>query len=107
MLGKEHGALFGANSDAENETKIITGGNGYLYVYVPKPQEAVLIDRRETDDRRLSGLNLLEADFNYGTNIIQLDAYNGSEVRSVMLWSSMEDMKPLCTAFAIDKVEGK
>lgn len=107
MLGKEHGALFGANSDAENETKIITGGNGYLYVYVPKPQEAVLIDRRETDDRRLSGLNLLEADFNYGTNIIQLEAYNGSEARSVMLWSSMEDMKPLCTAFVIDKVEGK
>ena len=48
MFGNEHGALFGADSKIENEIKITSGGSGYLHVYMPYPQEGVLIEKRET-----------------------------------------------------------
>lgn len=102
MFGNEHGALFGADSKIENEIKITSGGSGYLHVYMPYPQEGVLIEKRETEEQLLSEAKVNELNFDYGTNIIQFKPYDGNDIRSFMLWSSIEEMRPLCEAFVVN-----
>ncbi|WP_320974022.1 hypothetical protein, partial [Dysgonomonas capnocytophagoides] len=102
MFGNEHSALFGADSKIENEIKITSVGSGYLHVYMPYPQEGVLIEKRDTEEQLLSEAKVNELNFDYGTNIIQFKPYDGDDIRSFMLWSSIEEMRPLCEAFVVN-----
>ena len=102
MFGNEHGALFGADSKIEDAVKISSGGSGYLHVYMPYPQKGVLIEKCETEEQLLSGAKINELDFDYGTNIIQFEPHDGEDIHSFMLWSSIEEMRPLCKTLETD-----
>lgn len=107
IFGNQHGGLFGSNSDVCSDIKIVCAIDNTLLVYLPSPQKAVLIDKRETKEHQLSGISICEHDFDYGTNIIQIEDYDGADTQSFMLWNSIIDMKPLCEVYTKNELRWK
>lgn len=74
------------------------GGNAYIYV--PKADDMVLIEKSETYDNIMTDIKPYKAEFEPGTNTIELESSGaGGDAKIYMLLDNMENMRPKSDVF--------
>lgn len=101
VFGKEHGRLFGSISEVCEAAKIIEVQNSAVYIYVPEAEDnAALIEKSETYDNILTGVNVYDVSLDIGTNVIELKNINADDsITTYMLWDGLDTMRPIMDKF--------
>lgn len=101
IFGKEHGRLFGSISETCENAKIIGVTENTAVIYVPAASETVLIEKNETSEHVLTGVNVYEKSLDIGTNIIDLNTAPAESgiTTTYMLWDNFVNVRPLCKTF--------
>lgn len=92
-LGNTHERLFGSVNETYEDGRLVSVEDDRAYVYVPKAQNAVFIEKDMTRDGVLNGVHMYEISLDVGTNVINLDENDSdSDLKDYMVWNNLENM---------------
>ncbi|MGN0181034.1 MAG: hypothetical protein ACI4DP_01240 [Candidatus Ornithomonoglobus sp.] len=100
IWGNERGRALGSTAEICEEECITDVLDGKVYIYAPRSAERALIEKSGTYDGIMTGVSVYKADIEPGTNIIALESIGAEdEVRTYMLWDSINGMCPKSNVF--------
>ncbi|MGM9552169.1 MAG: hypothetical protein ACI3XA_07940 [Clostridia bacterium] len=100
ILGEERGRCIGSIAQVCGDAIIIDAIGGKAYIYAPREDKMVLIEKSETYDNTMTDISLYRADVEPGTNVIELkDTAANGDVKTYMLWDGVDNMRPMANAF--------